>query len=65
MYVDTQAQLSLALVVASVVRDFVVVEERESQFSTRPSKVSRCKTNKEHLRVNFGFCQNRSVQGAT
>ena len=42
---NTQASLALVLVVASVVRDFVVVEERTSQFVARPAKQRRCSTN--------------------
>ena len=44
---NTHASLSLALVLASVVRDFVVVEERYSQFEAKPAKSIRCNTNRE------------------
>lgn len=44
---NSQASLSLALVVAAVVRDFVVVEERYTQFATKPAKNPRCSTNQE------------------
>jgi hypothetical protein len=37
--------LSMALILASVVRDFLVVETRESVFGTRPSKTVRSPTN--------------------
>jgi hypothetical protein len=42
---NTQAALALVLIVASVVRDFLVVEDRQSQFVARPAKRSRCATN--------------------
>jgi hypothetical protein len=44
---NSQASLSLALVLASVVRDFVVVEERYSQFAAKTAKNPRCSTNQE------------------
>lgn len=44
---NTQAALSLVLIVASVVRDFLVVEERQSQFVARPARRPRCATNQE------------------
>jgi len=42
---NTQAALALVLIVASVVRDFLVVEDRQSQFLARPAKRPRCATN--------------------
>ena len=42
---NTQAALALVLIVASVVRDFLVVEDRQSQFVARPAKLPRCATN--------------------
>ncbi len=42
---NTQAALALVLIVASVVRDFLVVEDRQSQFAARPAKRPRCATN--------------------
>lgn len=42
---NTQAALALVLIVASVVRDFLVVEDRQSHFVARPAKRSRCATN--------------------
>lgn len=44
---NTQAALALVLIVASVVRDFLVVEDRQSQFVARPAKRPRCATNQE------------------
>jgi hypothetical protein len=44
---NTQASLALVLIVASVIRDFLVVEERNSQFVTRPAKRHYCASNKE------------------
>ncbi|MFZ1546782.1 MAG: restriction endonuclease [Candidatus Nitrotoga sp.] len=43
---NTQAALALVLIVASVVRDFLVVEDRQSHFVARPAKRPRCTTNK-------------------
>lgn len=42
---NTQAALTLVLIVASVVRDFLVVEDRQSHFVARPAKRPRCTTN--------------------
>ena len=42
---NTQAALALVLIVASVVRDLLVVEDRQSQFVARPAKRPRCATN--------------------
>ena len=42
---NTQAELALVLIVASVVRDFLVVEDRQSQFAARSAKQARCATN--------------------
>lgn len=42
---NTQAALALVLIVASVVRDFLVVEDRQSQFVAKQSKRPRCSTN--------------------
>lgn len=44
---NIEARLALALVTASVVRDFLVVEERSSLFDTTRAKSSRCQTNRE------------------
>jgi hypothetical protein len=44
---NTDAPLALALVVASAVRDFLVVEHREAQFSAKTAKQLRCSTNRE------------------
>jgi hypothetical protein len=42
---NTQAALALVLLVASVVRDFLVVENRQAQFLARVTKGPRCSTN--------------------
>ncbi len=42
---NAHAALALVLVVASVVRDFLVVEDRHAQFSSKPAKGVRCSTN--------------------
>jgi len=42
---NAQAALALVLVLASVVRDFLVVEERQAQFVVKSAMRSRCATN--------------------
>jgi len=44
---NTHASLSLVLVAASVIRDFLVSEDRQSQFLGKQSKKTRCNTNQE------------------
>jgi hypothetical protein len=44
---NKEASLSLMLIFASIIRDFIVVEERQSLFSTKPSKENRCRINRE------------------
>lgn len=75
---NADAQFSLVLVLASVVRDFVVIEDREALFSARLSKGPQCKTNKDlsviyiprvrYLKADYGefeeYFQSEAIRAA-
>jgi hypothetical protein len=59
---STDAPLALALVVASAIRDFLVVENREAQFSAKSAKQLRCSTNRE---LSVIYCRGFAILGLT
>jgi hypothetical protein len=70
---NAQAALALVLVLASVVRDFLVVEERQAQFVAKSAMRSRCATNQalsviylprvRYLNPNINNFQEKFIEG--